>query len=854
MTTRNKIVTIVFLFYSLILTAQPATDVIVDEKGIMRWPDHSEVHGFGVNYTVPFAYAYRNAIKLGVDPKQAIDNDIYHFARLGFDAYRVHVWDTEISDSLGNLILNDHLDLFDYMLWKMKERGMKFILTPIAFWGNGWPEPNEVTPGFSNKYGKDACLTNPDAIIAQETYLYQFLNHVNPYTDLAYKDDPDIIAFEVSNEPHHDEEEADKVTDYISRMVNSMKKTGCGKPIFYNVSHSIQLVDAYYNSDIKGGTFQWYPTGLGSQEELGGNLLPNVDNYNIPFKDNEGFKKGAKIVYEFDAADVGRSYIYPAMARSFRTAGIQWATHFSYDPTYLAYANTEYNTHYMNLVYAPQKALSLKIASEVFHEVPMYSDYGFYPENSEFGNFRVNYEEDLSEMITDQKFIYTNNTNSTPRNVKRLNEIAGFGNSQIVKYGGLGAYFLDQLEKGVWRLEVLPDAVWTDNLFGRNSLDKTRAVIQWNEWPIDIQLHDLGTDFSIVGLNEGNNTRISTKNGAFMIRPGSYILSAKGKSAKWNSGSSWKNIRIGEFFAPKSTVESTWLIHHPISQITSQSELKIEATVISDKPILSIKLLSPGRRSTGKYEMKKETGFKYAVVIPKEEIKEGYFRYFILVENESEVKAFPSLEEVNMESLDFYRLKSYETRIIPKNSPLYLFDAASDYDQLNMPWHTGVSLKPTAEPLKAVINIEFDKIPKDEASSRQDYSIRYHFGNILEVQNADPSIFKNLIIKGNASKSHNSRVQISLITRDAQIYGGMLQMNSDDMDYRIQLSDLSETKLVTLPRPYPGFLPYYFEKNRNTSNLDLSRIESLQISVGPGMTEDEMNQNYFLQIESIRLE
>lgn len=131
--------------------------------------------------------------------------DVYHFARRGFDAYRVHVWDTEISDSVGNLLQNEHLDLFDYMLAKMKARGINSILTPIAYWGNGFPEPNEHTPGFSRKYGKDACLTNEDAIKAQENYLYQFLNHVNPYTGLAYKDDPSIIAFEISNEPHHRE-------------------------------------------------------------------------------------------------------------------------------------------------------------------------------------------------------------------------------------------------------------------------------------------------------------------------------------------------------------------------------------------------------------------------------------------------------------------------------------------------------------------------------------------------------------------------------------------------------------------------------------------------------------------------
>ena len=320
------------LFTVLLFTsakAQQRKDVYVDRNGVMRWGGtNEEVHGFGVNYTVPFAHAYRSAKKLNVDHEKAIDNDVYHFARLGFDAFRVHVWDTEISDSVGNLLENEHLRLFDYSLMRMKERGIKLLITPIAYWGNGWPEPDEKTPGFAAKYGKEDCLTNEEAIRAQERYLYQFLNHVNQYTKIAYKDDPDIVAFEISNEPHH-KGSADEVTRFINRMVTAMRKTGSKKPIFYNVSHSIHLQKAYFDARIQGGTFQWYPTGLGAAHELRGNFLPNVDQYIIPFANNPKFKKAAKIVYEFDAADVGRSYIYPAMARSFREAGIQWATHFS---------------------------------------------------------------------------------------------------------------------------------------------------------------------------------------------------------------------------------------------------------------------------------------------------------------------------------------------------------------------------------------------------------------------------------------------------------------------------------------------------------------------------------------------
>ena len=58
-------------------------NVIVDETGIMRWgASGEEVHGFGCELYSPFAHAYRSAEKLGVDPRKAIDEDVYHFCSL----------------------------------------------------------------------------------------------------------------------------------------------------------------------------------------------------------------------------------------------------------------------------------------------------------------------------------------------------------------------------------------------------------------------------------------------------------------------------------------------------------------------------------------------------------------------------------------------------------------------------------------------------------------------------------------------------------------------------------------------------------------------------------------------------
>lgn len=52
---------------------QASKDVYVDDQGVMRWSlNDEEVMGFGVNYSVPFAHAYRSAKRMGVDVKKPL--------------------------------------------------------------------------------------------------------------------------------------------------------------------------------------------------------------------------------------------------------------------------------------------------------------------------------------------------------------------------------------------------------------------------------------------------------------------------------------------------------------------------------------------------------------------------------------------------------------------------------------------------------------------------------------------------------------------------------------------------------------------------------------------------------------
>ncbi|WP_037320798.1 hypothetical protein [Salegentibacter sp. Hel_I_6] len=837
--------------------SQEKKDVYVDDEGLMRWGHNDdEVKGFGVNYSVPFAHAYRSAQKLNVDLKEVIDKDVYHFSRLGFDLYRIHVWDTEISDEEGNLLENEHLELFDYLLKKLKERDINFVITPIAFWGNGWPEPDEDTPGFSNKYGKAGSLTEPGAIKAQENYLAQFLNHVNPHTGVAYKDEPNLIAFEISNEPHH-KGEPEEVQKFIERMVKSMKSTGTKKPIFYNVSHSIHLAESYFDAGIDGGTFQWYPTGLGFQKELEGNLLPNVNDYNIPFNNVIEENNAAKLVYEFDAADVMKSYIYPAMARSFREAGIQIGTHFAYEPSFLAHGNTEYNTHYMNLAYTPKKALALKIAGEIFHQVPVNSDFGIYPENLEFQDFAIDYEKDLAVLNSEEKFIYTNTNEIQPKSLETLKQVAGFGNSEIVKYEGKGAYFLDKLDDGVWRLEVMPDAVLVDNPFGSNSLEKTVAVINWQEWEMTLDLAGLADNFSLEALNEGNEFIPEIERKSFKIRPGTYLL--KNENVEFDKNSDLDlRFELEEFTAPETTVERTYVLHEAVKEVAENSSAEIKAEIISDKKIEKVEAWLQNGNSYESLELHNNETYNYSAEIPKKMLKIGFLEYRIIVTTEDGKETFPGEVSGSPEDWDFYSEEQFSTRVVNENKSLYVFNAAEDENYIVGEWSPQNNLVPTNKPGEAEYQVKVQKLFEEdvenpEATAIYDYSFRYNFSRKIEGRKAELDSKDKIIIKARALRESTAKLQLAFVMKNGAAFGTLIDLDSEIETYEIEVSSLKPVKTVSLPRPYPSFLPYYFEHSYE-GNFELENAEALQFSIGAGIEDTELENPHGVGIISVSLE
>lgn len=849
----KKLVLFFSLIFLTIFNFYPQKSTYVDSNGVFRWvKSDKEIRLFGINYTLPFAHGYRAINYLNKDHKEAIDKDVYHFTKLGIDGYRVHIWDVEITDSIGNVLNTPQLDLLDYLLFKLKERGIKTIVTPFKVGGNGYPEKDFPTPGFSSKMGKWQTYSGKEILEKQKRYFTQLLNHINPYTNLAYKDDPDIIALEINNEPRHDNGEV--ATKYINYMVNVIRKAGFKNPIFYNVSERSKYIDDYLKTDIQGCTFQWYPTGLVHNSLLSGNYLPNVNKYEIPFKSKESFQNKAKIIYEFDPGDTNSSVLFPAMARSFRESGFQFVAQFAYDPIDLAFANTEYQTHYLNLAYTPSKAISLKIASEAFHEIPKEKYFGSYPENNEFLNTTLYPENNVAVYNSSKKFMYSNTTNTKPIKLNSLEEIVGIGNSSIIKYNGTGAYFLNKLEKGVWRLEVFPDVLWVNDPFQKASLKKTVAILQNNNNTIEVNLPDLKENFLIEGINKGNNYKSKATLNKISIKPGTYILSNRNtidnfKKIKIN------NFQVDEFYNIKQKVKKTYLVHKPLEYLETESDLEILAKIISPNNISKVEVVLPaGYQKTDNYKMIKTDNFNYQLTIPKAKIKGDTFSYYITVYTNKGNITYPGNINGNPLDWDFVSQKKYTTHIVGKDSEIMLFDASiTKFDDFLWPrqWNA-VKYNINKIRFKNKANNLLSIKANNLIANNPDITFKVLLKDIVYKEKNNISTSKSLIIRASSGEKSSQKLQIALQLNNGQVFGKTILLSPLEKEFTIPFSELKSVPMVLLPRPYPDFQPYYFQSS-SKEEFDINKLDALQISIGPEINNVGQKEKQEVFIKSIVL-
>ncbi|MBN2170981.1 MAG: hypothetical protein JW819_06665 [Candidatus Krumholzibacteriota bacterium] len=179
------------------------------------------------------------------------------------------------------------LDGLDFLLWAMREHGLRAIMCLNNFWpwsggmaqyvnwngGGEIPYPPPEPGGDWNVYQDYASdfYSNEGAQQDFRDHIAFLLQRVNPYTGLAYRDDPTIMAWELANEPRGFHNNADAFNQWIDETAALLKSldpvhlvtTGCEGDTPWPAWNGVDFTANHDGPDIDFTTFHVWPQNWG---------------------------------------------------------------------------------------------------------------------------------------------------------------------------------------------------------------------------------------------------------------------------------------------------------------------------------------------------------------------------------------------------------------------------------------------------------------------------------------------------------------------------------------------------------------------------------------------------------------
>jgi hypothetical protein len=571
-----------------------------------------------------------------------------------------------------------------------------------------------------------------------------------------------------------------------------------------------------------------------------------------------------RIVYEFDSPDLVTGYMYPAMARTFREVGTQFAAMFSYDMLATASRNLGWQTHYLSLAYTPRKAISAIIAAEAMRRLPRFRSYGPYPDNTRFGDFRVSYEENLGELVAPDAFLYTGSTNSTPPDLTRLTRIAGTGSSPVVQYPGTGAYFLDKVHEGLWRLEVYPDAVPVRDPFGPPSVEKivTRAISR--TWPIRVHLPDLGESFSAQRVTSSGPLPLTQASaGAFPVQPGVYVLSGSGPVRRFQLPKFIGALAFGEFHPPPPDILPLSIQSLAGPEAVTGRDAHLTVRIVDTMALDSVVVFF--RKTAADwyhpYRMRDVGGYTWTGTVPATSLTEGPAEFVVTTFQGGRIATWPEGIQRLPWSWDYYGRDSWKVNVVAPRTPMTLFDPLGDaarlvFTRIGDAGRRGLfrlgNSQATGLP---VFHLE---LPVDSAGAGPD---DYTASLVIKerIRSRGESIREAGILRVRMrGVGPRQTFHLTLMEADGTSWTTAVEADSTWTERVVSLETLRPGRGVLLPQGFPGQWSYWVgpAAGRGTpgDRIKPDQIERLQISLRREEGAKPKPGEWGVEVESVRLE
>jgi mannan endo-1,4-beta-mannosidase len=236
----------------------------------------------------PFRFAGTNNYYMHYKSNEMIDAVLDDAAEMGLNAIRVWGFMEGISHSHtmqhkpGEYTppegVNSALERLDYTIHQAHRRGIRVVIALTNNWGDFGGMPQYVS--WFNGSHHDDFYRNPQMRQAFKNYVKHIINHTNQYTDIALKDDPTIMTWELGNEPRAQSDKsgdllyqwAEEMSDFVRQQAPNQLIALGSEGFFnrpgesdwaYNGNEGVDWERIITLPNINYGTFHLYPEHWG---------------------------------------------------------------------------------------------------------------------------------------------------------------------------------------------------------------------------------------------------------------------------------------------------------------------------------------------------------------------------------------------------------------------------------------------------------------------------------------------------------------------------------------------------------------------------------------------------------------
>jgi hypothetical protein len=223
-----------------------------------------------------------------------------------------------------------------------------------------------------------------------------------------------------------------------------------------------------------------------------------------------------------------------------------------------------------------------------------------------------------------------------------------------------------------------------------------------------------------------------------------------------------------------------------------------------------------------------------------------------MVQKGNKFITFPGAHPGSNYDWNYYYKDNWSTMVVPADSPIEIFNASKDKENVeysfNPYWQKQIStvLVPTGTPDRMALRISADSLLNKDHT----LCFRSFYGDKFKGRMSDIPLFNELVINARSVNSDSSFIKVILVSKTGSGFATQIKLNKEFYDYYIPLSSFYPDSMVLIPRPYPGFLPFWF-KAGSSEKLDLRNSEVLEIAVGPGLKSTEFKNPTGFEVEYV---